>query len=161
MSSLDMRYHDGTNSIEIRERRRRHGDTWVGLKRELRSSQSDLEERERRPARRELGCSDHPEVVSDPCCSSHLSIRSRRVSQEETKKLLTAGFIREIQYPMWLANVVMVKKANEKWHICTDYTNLNKACPKDPYPLPNIDRLVDGAFSFAFLSFMDAYSGYN
>ncbi|RDX62188.1 hypothetical protein CR513_59499, partial [Mucuna pruriens] len=62
---------------------------------------------------------------------------------------------------MWLANVVMVKKANEKWHICTDYTNLNKAYPKDLYLFPNIDRLVDRAFGFTLLSFMDVYSGYN
>ncbi|RDX68288.1 Retrovirus-related Pol polyprotein from transposon 17.6, partial [Mucuna pruriens] len=55
----------------------------------------------------------------------------------------------------------MVKKANGKWRMCTDYTNLNKLCPKDPYPLPNIDRLVDSVSRFEFLSFMDAYSAYN
>ncbi|RDX93637.1 hypothetical protein CR513_24077, partial [Mucuna pruriens] len=60
-----------------------------------------------------------------------------------------------------LANVVLVKKANGKWRMCTDYTDLNKACPKEPYPLPSIDRLVDEASSFALLSFMDAYSRYN
>ncbi|RDX71034.1 hypothetical protein CR513_49656, partial [Mucuna pruriens] len=63
--------------------------------------------------------------------------------------------------PIWLANVVMVKKANGKWRMCTDYIDLNKACPKDPYPLPSIDQLVDGALGYALLSFMDAYSGYN
>ncbi|RDX97279.1 hypothetical protein CR513_19964, partial [Mucuna pruriens] len=56
---------------------------------------------------------------------------------------------------------VMVKKANDRWQRCTDYTDLNKACPKDPYPLPSIDRLVDGVSGFALLSFMDAYLGYN
>nr|KYP55608.1 Retrovirus-related Pol polyprotein from transposon opus [Cajanus cajan] len=55
----------------------------------------------------------------------------------------------------------MVRKPNGKWRMCTDYTNLNKACPKDAYPLPNIDRLVDGASGHKFLSFLDAYSGYN
>nr|KYP38447.1 Transposon Ty3-G Gag-Pol polyprotein [Cajanus cajan] len=55
----------------------------------------------------------------------------------------------------------MVKKPNGKWRMCTDYTNLNKACPKDAYPLSNIDRLVDGASGHKFLSFLDAYSGYN
>ncbi|RDX85496.1 hypothetical protein CR513_33312, partial [Mucuna pruriens] len=55
----------------------------------------------------------------------------------------------------------MVKKANGKWRMCTNYTDLNKACPKDPYLLPNIDWLVDGASGFALLSFMDAYLGYN
>nr|KYP52283.1 Transposon Ty3-I Gag-Pol polyprotein [Cajanus cajan] len=55
----------------------------------------------------------------------------------------------------------IVKKPNGKWRMCTDYTNLNKACPKDAYPLPNIDRLVDGASGHKVLTFLDAYSGYN
>ncbi|RDX94357.1 hypothetical protein CR513_23277, partial [Mucuna pruriens] len=58
------------------------------------------------------------------------------------------GSTRRSYYPTWLANVVMVKKANGKWRMCTDYTDLNKACPKDPYPLPNIDRLVDRGIMF-------------
>ncbi|RDX69353.1 Retrovirus-related Pol polyprotein from transposon 17.6, partial [Mucuna pruriens] len=85
----------------------------------------------------------------------------RRAIQEETNKLLKAGFIREVRYLEWLANVVMVRKANGKWRMCTNYTDLNKVCPKDPYPLPNIDRLVDNVSGYEFLSFMDAYSGYN
>ncbi|RDX66874.1 hypothetical protein CR513_54317, partial [Mucuna pruriens] len=85
----------------------------------------------------------------------------RKVAREETSRLVTADFIREVQYPTWLANVVMVKKPNVRWRMCIDYTNLNKACPKDPYPLPSIDRLVDGMSRYALLSFMDAYSGYN
>ncbi|XP_020235170.1 uncharacterized protein LOC109815012 [Cajanus cajan] len=79
----------------------------------------------------------------------------------EGAKLLEARFIREVQYTTWLANLVMVKKPNGKWRMCTDYTNLNKACPKDAYPLPNIDRLVDGASGHKVLSFLDAYLGYN
>ncbi|RDX65830.1 Retrovirus-related Pol polyprotein from transposon 17.6, partial [Mucuna pruriens] len=85
----------------------------------------------------------------------------RRAARTETAKLLATGFIREVRYSTWLANIVMVKKANDKWRICTDYTDLNKACPKDSYPLPSIDQLVDGVSGFALLSFMDAYSGYN
>jgi hypothetical protein len=57
--------------------------------------------------------------------------------------------------------VVTVKKANGKWRMCTDYTDLNKACPKDPFPLPCIDKLVDNSAGYKYLSFMDAYSGYN
>ncbi|RDX96113.1 hypothetical protein CR513_21271, partial [Mucuna pruriens] len=85
----------------------------------------------------------------------------RKAIKEEVGKLLAADFVREVQYPTWLANVVMVKKANGRWRMCADYTDLNKACPKDPYPLPSIDRLVDGVSRHALLSFMDAYLGYN
>nr|KYP71786.1 Transposon Ty3-G Gag-Pol polyprotein [Cajanus cajan] len=85
----------------------------------------------------------------------------REAVKAETQKLLNVGFIREIKYTTWLANVVMVKKSNGKWRMCVDYTDLNKACPKDAYPLPSIDRLVDGASGYAMLSFLDAYSGYN
>ncbi|GAU40547.1 hypothetical protein TSUD_367500 [Trifolium subterraneum] len=53
------------------------------------------------------------------------------------------------------------EKASGKWRMCVDFTDLNKACPKDPYPLPNIDRLIDGASGYKTLSFMDVYSGYN
>jgi hypothetical protein len=55
--------------------------------------------------------------------------------EKQVKELLDAGFIHEILYPEWLSNVVMVKKANVKWRVCMDYTDLNKACPKDPFPL--------------------------
>ena len=85
----------------------------------------------------------------------------RLVIREETQKLLSAGHIREIQYPEWLANVVLVKKANGKWRMCVDFTDLNKACPKDSYPLPNIDALVDSASGCEMLNFLDAFSGYN
>jgi hypothetical protein len=85
----------------------------------------------------------------------------RTVVDEEVAKLKKAQFIEEIKYPEWLANVVMVKKSNGKWRMCVDFTDLNKACPKDPYPLPSIDRLIDGASGYKTLSFMDAYSGYN
>ena len=80
---------------------------------------------------------------------------------EEVRKLLEADFIREVCYPDWLANVVMVKKANEKWRMCVDFTNLNRACPKDNYPLPQIDTLVDSTARHELLSFMDTFSGYN
>jgi len=94
--------------------------------------------------------------------------RRRRLNEEKAKaaaeeivKLQEAGHIKEIQYPEWLANVVMVKKANGKWRMCVDFTDLNAACPKDSYPLPNIDSLVDRVSGCGLLSFMDAYSGYN
>jgi len=83
------------------------------------------------------------------------------VVKEETQKLLSAGHIKEIQYPEWLANVILVKKANGKWMMCVDFTDLNKACPKVSYPLPSIDALVDSASGCKMLSFLDAFSGYN
>ena len=63
--------------------------------------------------------------------------------KQEVDKLLEAGFIEEIQFPEWLANPVMVKKANGSWRMCIDFTNLNDACPKDCFPLPRIDTLID------------------
>jgi len=90
-----------------------------------------------------------------------LNEERRLVVQEETKKLLDAGHVRQIQYPEWLANVVLVKKANGKWRMCVDFTDLNKACPKDLYPLPSIDALVDSASGCKMLSFLGAFSGYN
>ena len=74
----------------------------------------------------------------------------RLVIRQETKKLLSVGYIREIQYLEWLANVVLVKKANGKWRMCVDFMDLNKACPKDSYPLPNIDALVDNVRIYGF-----------
>ena len=59
--------------------------------------------------------------------------------KEEVHKLVTAEFIREVYYPDWLANVVMVKKANDKWRMCMNFIDLNKAYPKDSYPLPRFD----------------------
>ena len=81
--------------------------------------------------------------------------------KEEVQKLTTTQFIREVYYLDWLANVVMVKKANGKWRMCVDFTDLNKTCPKDSYHLPRIDQLVDSTVGHQLLSFMDAFSGYN
>ena len=61
----------------------------------------------------------------------------------------------------WLSNVVLVKKANGKWRMCVDFIDLNKACPKDSFPLPRIDQLVDFTAGHKLLMFMDAFSGYN
>ena len=76
-------------------------------------------------------------------------------------KLFQAGAIREVEYPEWLANVVVVKKANSKWRLCIDFTDVNRACPKDSFPLPRINLIVDATVGQELLSFMDAFSGYN
>ena len=81
--------------------------------------------------------------------------------KEEVQKLIAAKFIREVYYLDWLANVVMVKKANGKWRMGVYFTNLNKACPKNSYPLPRIDQLVELTAGHRLLSFMDTFSGYN
>jgi ribonuclease HI len=82
-------------------------------------------------------------------------------ARNEVKRLLSAGVIREVIYREWLANIVMVKKANGKWRMCIDFTDLNKACPKDEFPLPRIDSLVDAAASSELMSLLDCYSGYH
>ena len=81
--------------------------------------------------------------------------------EEEVKNLLANNFIREAIYPEWIANPVLVKKANGKWRTCIDFSNLNDACLKDCFPFPRIDKLVDSTAGHEHLSFMDAYSGYN
>ena len=80
---------------------------------------------------------------------------------KEVQKLQEADFIRKVYYPDWLLNMVMVKKANGKWRMCVDFTDLNRACPKDSYPLPRIDTLVDSIARHQLLNFMDAFSSYN
>ena len=67
--------------------------------------------------------------------------------QDEVDHLLKIGFIRESYYPDWLANLALVIKPNRKWRTCIDFTNLNKVCPKDSFPLPRIDKLVDAMTS--------------
>ena len=84
-----------------------------------------------------------------------------QAAAEEVEKLIKDGFIRAVQYPKWLANVVLVKKSNGKWRMCVDFSDLNKACLKDSFPLPRIDLLVDSTSGHELLSFMDAFSGYN
>ncbi|KAJ9542341.1 hypothetical protein OSB04_028847 [Centaurea solstitialis] len=79
----------------------------------------------------------------------------------EVDNLLRTGKIRAVKYPEWLANVVVVQKKNGKWRVWIDFTDLNKACPKDPFPLPHIDAMVDATAGHELLTFMDAYSGYN
>ena len=85
----------------------------------------------------------------------------QKAINEEVGKLLQAGAIREVEYPEWLANVVLVKKANGKWRLCIDFTDIKKACPKDSFPLPRIDLIVDATAGHELFIFMDAFSGYN
>ena len=79
--------------------------------------------------------------------------------EEEAHKILKVGAIREAQFPDWISIPVVVKRKNQKWRVCVDFTDMNKACPKDNFPLPKIDQLVDSAAGHKIISFLDAYSG--
>ena len=89
-----------------------------------------------------------------PWCSS--KDHSDAVKDEVTK-LKQARAIKEVFYPEWLANSVVVKKKNGKWRVCVDFTDLNKACPKDLFPMPRIDQLVDATVGHPRMSFLDAF----
>ena len=89
------------------------------------------------------------------------ALECNKAIMEEVDKLLAAKFIREVYYPEWQANVVMAKKSNGEWRMCVDFTNLNKTCLKNSFPLPQIDQLVDLTARHEHLSFMDAFSSYN
>ena len=79
----------------------------------------------------------------------------------EVKRLREAGAIREIFFLEWLANTVVVKKKNDKWRVWVDYTDLNRAYPKDLFPMPKIDQLVDATYKPPRISFLDAFQGYH
>ncbi|GJU26721.1 hypothetical protein Tco_1165342 [Tanacetum coccineum] len=79
--------------------------------------------------------------------------------QEEVKKLVNAGIIKEAHYHNWLSNPVMVKKHDGSWRMCVDFKDLNKACPKDGYPLPERDWKVESLCGFPFKCFLDTYKG--
>ena len=83
------------------------------------------------------------------------------IIQTEVDNLLQNGFIRALKYPEWLANVVVVPKKGNKWRVCMDYTDLNEACPKDSFPLPHIDQIMDASTGHGMLSFLNAFSGYH
>ena len=97
--------------------------------------------------------------MAQPARIFHIEIEGQIV--KEVQRLLAARFIKPIQYLRWLSNIVPVKKKNGQIRCCVDFRNLNKACPKDEFPLPNMDLLIDSAARSAMFSFMDGFSGYN
>ena len=90
----------------------------------------------------------------------------RQAVLDELAKLLAAGFIMEVLHPDWISNPVLVEKKKDEpaivkmWRMCIDFTNLNKACPKDPFSLLRIDQVIDSTAGCELLSFIDAYSGF-
>ena len=94
--------------------------------------------------------------------------KSRRLAKEhveavrsEVWRLREVGVIREAFFLKWLANTVVVKKKNGKWRVYVDFTDLNQACPKDSFPMPKIDQLVDATYGHPRMSFLDAFQGYH
>jgi hypothetical protein len=90
-----------------------------------------------------------------------MSDKKMEAAKAEVHRLLEARFIEPIAYPTWLANVVMVHKESDKWRMCINFTSLNKACPKDNFPLPRIDKIVNSAAGCEVMSLLDCFSGYH
>jgi hypothetical protein len=90
-----------------------------------------------------------------------MSDEKTEAAKAEVHRLLEANFIEPIAYPTWLANVVMVQKKSGKWRMCIDFTSLNKAYPKDNFPLPWIDKIVDSAAGCKVMSLLYCFSGYH
>ena len=89
-------------------------------------------------------------------CLRRFNDERRRAIGEEITKLLAAEFITEVFHSDWLANPVLVRKKTRKWRMCVDYTGLNKTCPKDHFPLPHIDQIIDSTSGCEVVSFLDA-----
>jgi ribonuclease HI len=103
----------------------------------------------------------HPLAVPNKQHLQRFAHDKREAIKREIAKLLAAGFIKEVIHPEWVANPVLVKKKNNEWRMCVDYTDLNKHCPKDHFGLPRIDQVVDSMAGCVLFCFLDCYSGYH
>ena len=103
----------------------------------------------------------NPSVTPKKQLPRRLSKDHSDAIKDEVMKLKQAGAIKEVFYPEWLVNTIVVKKKNEKWRVCMDFTDLNKAYPKYPFPMPQIDLLVDATIGHSQMSFLDAFQGYH
>ena len=103
----------------------------------------------------------NPEMIPRKQPPQRSSKEHAKAVRVEVNKLKQARAIKEIFYPEWWANTMVVKKKNEKWRVCVDFTNLNKVCPKDPFLVPRIDQLVDATVGHPQMSFLDAFQGYH
>jgi hypothetical protein len=90
-----------------------------------------------------------------------MSKERKQVAKAKVQHLLDVGVIRPAKYLTWLSNVMLIKKKNGKWRMCVNFTSLNKACPKDDFPLPRISTLVDLAAGCELLSLLDYFSSYH
>ena len=108
----------------------------------------------------------HRLPLREECMSVKQKLRKVKLEmllkiKEEVKKQLDAGFLEMAKYPQWVANIVLVPKKDGKVRMCVDYRDLNRASPKDNFPLPHIDTLVDNTAKHSLFSYMDGFSGYN
>ena len=103
----------------------------------------------------------NPSIIPKKQSPRRLSKEHADAVKKEVMKLKWAGAIKEVFYPEWLVNTVVVKKKSRMWRLCVDFTDLNKACPKDPFPMPRIDQLVDATIGHLWMSFLDAFQRYH
>ena len=103
----------------------------------------------------------NPTVLPRKQPPRHLSKEHSDAVKKEVNKLKRVGAIKEVFYPKWLANIMVMKKKNGKWWVCVDFTDLNKACLKDSFPMPQIDQLVDATVGHPQMSFLDSFQGYH
>ena len=103
----------------------------------------------------------NPSVIPRKQPPRHSSKDHSDAVKNKVIKLKQARAIKEVFYPEWLANTVVVKKKNGKRWVCVEFTYLNKTCPKDPFPMPQIDQLVDAIVGHPQMSFLDAFQGYH
>jgi hypothetical protein len=99
------------------------------------------------------------QLVKQPPCRFRPELQDDIIA--EVEKLINAGFIREVQYPRWLTNIVPVMKKNGQVRVCVDFCDLNRACPKDDFPIPITKMVVNATTGYDVVSFMDGSSGYN
>ena len=99
----------------------------------------------------------NPSIIPKKQPHRHSSKDHSDAIKDEVIKLKQSEAIKTVFYPEWLANTVVVKKKNGKWRVCVDFTDLNKVCPKDPFPIPQIDQLVDATISHPRMSFLDVF----
>ena len=108
----------------------------------------------------------HHLPLREECASVKQKLRRVKLDmllkiKEEVKKQLDAGFLEVSKYPQWVANIVPVPKKGGKLRMCVDYRDLNRASPKDNFPLPHINTLVNNTAKHSLFSFMDGFSSYN
>ena len=98
-----------------------------------------------------------PKVIPKKQLPRRSSKEHTEAVKDEVHKLKQAGVIKEVFYPKWLANIMVVRKKSGKWRVYVDFIDLNKACPKDPFPIPRIDQLVDATSGHPRMSFLDTF----